>query len=167
MKSSVTLDPAYLCYDELINQWLDHHPQLAECYLNFLDEWSEMSVVTQRLAELLSCHLKIFDYSLFELCMTNGLMSGTHGFKCDSVNPITYCDSLCSTAVNALKGVYISNRFGFEWSILSGLGLSQWLRLCGNHSSDIEQNQLQVTFENTAISLEDIKGKIKQQLLCC
>ncbi|WP_133408160.1 hypothetical protein [Parashewanella tropica] len=165
MKSSVTLDPTYLCHDELINQWLDHHPQLTECYLNFTEEWPDMLVVVNRLSDLLSCHLKIFDYSLFELCLTNGLISGTQNFKYDAVDPIAYCDSLCTTAASALKGFYIRNQFGFEWSILSGLGLSQWLSLCGNNVNEL--NKLKVTFEDTAISLDDVKNKIKKQLLCC
>ena len=148
----------------MLNRWRTQYPLLNNVFTELIDDWPLMSVTVNALAELLSSHLAIYDYPLFDLCLTNGVISGKAFFTGSSIQPLEFIEAITATAAMALKGVYISNMLGFEWSIYSGESLSHWLSI--NNQNEC-LNQLDINFENTALSHQAIKEKIKKQLLCC
>ncbi|MCL1076592.1 hypothetical protein D5R81_00130 [Parashewanella spongiae] len=166
MKHCVTLEPTFLRHDEMLEHWLERYPQLSELYFDFIDVWPIASVTVNALANFISNHLTVYDYSLFELCMTKAVIEAADGFNSSEIDLVRFNDSLITTTAIALKGIYIRNRLGFEWSIFAGVGFSDWLTQFGNNSNDVSQNKLTLSFENTAISLCETKNKIKKQLLC-
>ena len=166
MKHCVTLEPTFLGHNEMLEHWLERYPQLTELYFDFIDVWPIVSVTVNALANFLSSHLAVYDYSLFELCMTNAAIEASNGFKSSEMDLVLFSDSIATTTAIALKGVYIRNRIGFEWSIFTGVSFSDWLTHYGNNPNDVSQNKLTLLYDNTAISLCEIKDKIKKQLLC-
>lgn len=160
-----TLDPTCLSHKKMQQQWFENHPQLAEMYQEFIQTWPSMAVTTAFLADFLSNNLKIYNYSLFELCLTNGIIGGSSWLKHDYINPIKFGEAITATAASALQGLFIKDSLDFEWSAYHNVDLSYWLQERSKGFENYSHHRFFLNHENSSVTVVMLKKILKAKML--
>ncbi len=143
MNQLMHFKPSYWSAQKMLNQWQLNHPDQLYVFNQLCFSLPEVTDHVKCFADFVSDSIRIYDVSLFELCLTQAishLQKSEHGKYCAE----DFFESLTFVAANALYGVAIVEPDGYDWKVSDGVYFVGWLAKNPQRLHYLKRNQLKV-----------------------
>ena len=124
--------------DEMLDCWRVTYSKLSPKLTQFLSNFPDTEIHLKAFAYYLSDCIRIFDESLFNICLTQAIKS----YKCSDDQDErgeSFFETLTYVAADLLHNIKIEDLQGAEWRISDGVYFTDWFSL---NPSRVKQQEL-------------------------
>ncbi|WP_133408303.1 hypothetical protein [Parashewanella tropica] len=145
MTQIIQLVPSTCSVDEMLEQWRTTYPNLSSTLTLFLIEFPEAKIPLKLFAYYLSDALRVFDESLFGICLAQAIKSDEGSeLQGDECVCDRFFEALTYIAADLLHNIKIEDQQGSEWRIADGIYFTDWFVLNPTRLKQQELKQLSI-----------------------
>ncbi|RLV58256.1 hypothetical protein D5018_18300 [Parashewanella curva] len=112
---------------QMLQSWCTIYPKMANYLDALISQFPFIESSITQLSNFVGAYSKINDYPIFDICMCKGILCATHYLKSAHIELELFESGVTAAASSCLKGIYIEDKFGFEWKAMDGIPLTTWL----------------------------------------
>ncbi|MCL1078705.1 hypothetical protein D5R81_12510 [Parashewanella spongiae] len=125
MTKIIQLKVSTISVDETLDCWRVKHLSLSPKLTQFLSSFPEAAIHLKAFAYYLSGSIRIFDESLFSICLTQAIKS--YKDLNEQENEFeSFFEILTYIAADLLHSIKIEDQQGYEWRISDGIYFTDW-----------------------------------------